>query len=291
MIVLNAYAKLNLSLDITGVRKDGYHELDTLMQSISLFDTVTIEKADGVHVRMDEAAVNEKSNTAYAAAAAFARHTNSPGADISIRKRIPQRAGLGGSSADAAAVLVGLDRLYGTRLDAQTLARIGQTIGADVPFALLGGTARAQGIGEKLTRLFPKKYMHYVVVKPLSGVSTAEAFKRYRRSAPVHIDTVQYAVLKGDINLFCRFAENALGIAALGIAPEIMKAANALMAAGAKKALLTGSGSSMFAPFETAEEAASVAGRIKGGFALCGAFSPKEAGVEITEFEDNDEPV
>ena len=112
MIVLKAYAKLNLSLDITGKRDDGYHDLDTIMQSISLFDTVTVKKAHGIHVEMDTDATDEKSNTAYAAAQAFCAHTNVPGVHITIQKRIPPMAGLGGASADAAAVLIGLNRLY-----------------------------------------------------------------------------------------------------------------------------------------------------------------------------------
>ncbi|MDD5018395.1 MAG: 4-(cytidine 5'-diphospho)-2-C-methyl-D-erythritol kinase [Eubacteriales bacterium] len=286
MITLKAYAKLNLSLAITGIRPDGYHELDTIMQSISFYDTVTITKRNGIRVQMDIDGIDEKDNTAYAAADAFVGYTKKSGADIAIQKNIPRMAGLGGASADAAAVLLGLDRLYGTGLDKKTLLTLGKSVGADVPFALFGGTARVSGIGEKLKRLNPKKNMYYVVVKPHQGVSTAEAFSKYQASGHISIDTVEYAVLKGDTALFSRYAANALGMAALSIAPDMMKAAAALKGAGAKKALMTGSGSAMFAAFETEKEARDAAENIRGRFALCGAFAPKDTGIEVIGDED-----
>lgn len=283
MIKLNAHAKLNLALDITGKRADGYHELDTIMQSISLCDTVTIKKADCIRVAMDTGGAPVQNNTAYKAAKAFAEWTGITGADIFIEKRIPFESGLGGASADAAAVLIGLDRLYATDLKPSVLAELGVRIGADVPFALTGGTARAHGIGEVLRPLRPSALMHYVIVKPHAGVSTVEAFRRYKQSTPLRMETVEYAVLKGDIDLFLRHTHNALGMAALSISPEILRTAESLMAVGAKRALMSGSGSSMFAPFSTHEEAQRAASHIKGDFALCGAYSPCEAGVIIIE--------
>ena len=284
MIRLKAFAKLNLSLDVRGKRSDGYHELDTIMQSINLFDTVSVEKGDGIRVRFDVGDIDERRNTAYAAAQAFFVHTKiSGGADIAIDKRIPAMAGLAGASADAAAVLTGLDRLYGTELSEDTLQALGKRVGADVPFALMGGTARAQGIGEKLTRLHPVKTFHYVLVKPRAGVSTADAFARYRASEHVSIDTVEYALLKGDLELFYKYAGNALGLAALAVAPQILRAADALRKAGAPKALMTGSGSTMFAPFETIEAARQAAQLVRGDFAYCGVHSPAPAGVIVME--------
>ncbi|MEL7603743.1 MAG: 4-(cytidine 5'-diphospho)-2-C-methyl-D-erythritol kinase, partial [Bacillota bacterium] len=252
MIRLSTYAKLNLSLDVTGKRPDGYHNLDGIMQSISLADIVEIEQADGISVSFDVPDVDPVSNTAYAAARAFFDHTDIlGGAIIRIQKRIPRMAGLGGASADAAAVLAGLNRLYDAHLDNHALAALGVKLGADVPFALIGGAARAKGVGEQLKPLHLKTPFFAVVVKPYAGVSTAEAFRRYRASAPLSIGAVEYALMKGDIPLFEQYAGNALGIAALSIAPEIMKAASALKAAGAAKALMSGSGSTMFAVFAT----------------------------------------
>lgn len=282
MIKLSAYAKLNLSLDVTGKRSDGYHNLDSIMQSISLADTVEIERADDISVSFDVPDVDAVSNTVFAAAKAFFAHTGViGGADIRIQKHIPRMSGMGGASANAAAVLIGLNRLYDAQLDAAALAALGVKLGADVPFALMGGTARARGIGEHLKPLRLKASFHAVVVKPYAGVSTAEAFRRYRASAPINISMVEFALLKGDIALFEQYAGNALGIAALSISPEIMKAAGALTAAGAGKALMSGSGSTMFALFPTAEAAQEAASRVKGNFELCGAYGFVNKPVEI----------
>ena len=281
MIKLNAYAKLNLSLDITGKRTDGYHLLDTIMQSINLCDTITITKADDIRVSMDKKGVDEKNNTAYKAAVSFAAQTGIPGAHIHIIKRIPAMAGLGGASADAAAVLIGLNALYSTGLSADMLAGIGVKIGADVPFSLIGGLTRAQGIGEELRVLYPAALMHYTLIKPHTGVSTAQAFARYQKSNPVRMASVEYAVLKGDIDLFVRNARNVLDLAALSISPEMLRAGEALMAAGAPCALMSGSGSTLFAPFASIEEAVQTMQRVKGSFELCGAYSPCDRGVKI----------
>lgn len=279
MIKLKAYAKLNLALDILFKRTDGYHELDTIMQNISLHDIVTIEKANGIRVHMDKGEVTEHSNTAHLAAKVFMQRTDISGADISIEKRIPSMSGLGGSSVDAAAVLFGLNALYDTKLDERTLFEIGKEVGADVPFALLGGTARVTGLGEKLERMKLKKQLHFVVVKPYQGVSTAKAFAAYRKASHISIDSVQYAVQKGDIALIQKFCANALGMAALSIAPDIIKAAAAL--AHFSKAFMSGSGSSMFAVFETQDEAKAAADAVHGDFELCGAYSSTSKGVEI----------
>lgn len=286
MINLKAYAKLNLSLAITGERSDGYHDLDMLMQSISLYDTVTIEKSDALSVHMDKSVVDLTRNTAYTAARLFFEHTGKEGAHISIQKRIPVMSGLGGASADAAAVLYGLDKIYETNIGPGMMRILAKRIGADVPFAVTGGTARAKGIGEKLTPLKLKKTLYFTVVKPYQGVSTAEAFRRYRDSSHISIDTVQYAILKGDTDVYYRHAGNALGIPALSIAPDIMKAADALKAAGAPGALMTGSGSAMYAVFETEDGAIRTARNIIGDFELIGAFRSVDKGIEVF-----DEPV
>lgn len=276
---LKAYAKLNLALDITGKRPDGYHELDTIMQSISLFDTVTIEKADIISVHMNKDVAPEKNNTAYKAADLFCKHTGIIGAAISIDKRIPSMAGLGGSSADAAAVLIGLNELFDTGLTHSTLAHMGKQIGADVPFCMTGGTARAKGIGEKLQQLQLAKPLYFVVVKPHQGVSTAKAFSAYKPSSKISIESVVFALQKGDIELFNKYSGNALGMASLSIAPDIMKAASALRPFG--KAFMSGSGSSMFCVLETKEQAEKAVQSISGDFELCGAFHTKHTGIEI----------
>lgn len=281
MVKLKAYAKLNLSLDVIGKRQDGYHELDMIMQSISLYDIVELRPSSDIHVHMDKGNVDEKSNTAYAAAKVFLDYTGKDGVEISIQKHIPSMSGMGGSSADAAAVLIGLNRLYNTQLDKETLMALGKTVGADVPFSLFGGTARAKGIGEKLRRLTPVSTMHYVVVKPKIGISTAEAFKQYRHTHPVKMDSVEYALQKGDLSLYYQFADNTLSMPAVRIAPDILKTVTAMQSAGAEKALMTGSGSSFFSVFKTAQEANAVAQRVTGDFELCGAYQAKDIGIEL----------
>ncbi len=277
---LKAYAKLNLALEVKEKRPDGYHELDTIMQSISLCDIVSIERSSSVSVSMSNPCADEKDNTAFKAAVLFSEYTESGGADISIEKHIPAMAGLGGSSADAAAVLFGLDELYGTRLGTETLMYLGRKIGADVPFCIMGGTARAKGIGEKLERLTLKKPLWFTVIKPHQGVCTAEAFKAYKKTRHISIESTAFALQKGDIDMFRRYSGNSLGMAALKIAPDIMRAAGALSAFG--KAFMSGSGSSMFCVFETQQEAQAAAAKIKGSFELCSAYNCTSAGVEMT---------
>jgi 4-diphosphocytidyl-2-C-methyl-D-erythritol kinase len=286
MLKIRAYAKLNLSLAITGMRPDGYHELDTIMQSISLSDTIYIEKSDTLTIQMDSDVADTVNNTAYKAARFFFGQTGTEGAAIMIQKRIPVMSGLGGASADAAAVLYGLDRLYGTNLSPVALRMLAKKVGADVPFAITGGTARAKGIGDILSSLELKKPLYFTVVKPRQGVSTADAYQRYRGSGHISIDTVEYALLKGDLPLFYRHAGNALGIPALSSAPDIIKASDALRDAGAPEALMTGSGSAMFAVFESEGEAMRVLNNINGDFELCGVYSSVNSGIEA-----EDEPV
>ena len=139
---IKANAKINLSLSVLGKRKDGYHELDTVMQSISLYDTVYIEKGDKITGECGE--FGGEDNIAFKAAAAFFKVCSiNGGANIKIEKRRPSAAGMGGGSADAAAVLVGLNKLYKTKLSYEKLLSIAVKLGADVPFLICGGSARA----------------------------------------------------------------------------------------------------------------------------------------------------
>ena len=181
-MIINAAAKINLMLDILGKTEDGYHSLFMIMQSVGIYDTITLEKT-GVpnEIRLscsdDRLPCNEK-NIAYKAAAAFFEKTKmqNSGFSIHIEKRIPFEAGLAGGSADAAAVLIGLNKMTGANLDIESLCRIGVKIGADVPFCLKGGTMLAMGIGEVLAPLPAVKDNYYVLVKPDMGISTKEAY-------------------------------------------------------------------------------------------------------------------
>lgn len=179
-LVLNAKAKINLYLDVTGKRADGYHLLETVMHTVSLCDTVTLTKtgSSGIEISCSDPLIpcNEK-NIAYKCAAAFFDKTgiSSRGVSIDIIKRMPSQAGMGGGSADGAAVLTGLDRLFETGLSESELLSIGARIGADIPFCIKGGCGYCTGIGEVIEPL-PAICGCVLIGKGQAGISTAEAF-------------------------------------------------------------------------------------------------------------------
>lgn len=265
-LTLQAAAKLNLSLDIVGVRKDGYHLMDMVMQSVDLFDTVTLTKADTISLTMTDEAGHSfdglcppEKNTAYRAAYAFIEETGiRKGVAISLVKRIPNEAGMAGGSADAAAVLRGLNQLYHANLSEEILCRLGLSVGADVPFCLVGGTALVQGIGEiiKPQPFFDAGFI--LVVKPPFGISTGEAFRRFDTvGVPVHPDNsaLLTAMQEQDLPKMGRVTANVLEQAA--DSPDIAKIKEKLLQAGAIFSLMTGSGSAVFGFFAEEEAAKS----------------------------------
>ena len=199
-IKITACAKINLSLSVLGKREDGYHELDTVMQSVDLSDTVYIEKCRGIIT--DCKGISAEENIAARAARLFCEKTGAEGCKIKIEKRIPAAAGLGGGSADAAAVRAGLNRLYKTGISKTELCEIAVKIGADVPFLIAGGTARARGIGEKLTPLMPLKDCWFLLAKAEEKPSTAEMFSRLDSTDYIKpdIEKTVNAVNCGDLN-------------------------------------------------------------------------------------------
>ena len=180
---IKANAKINLALSVLGKRNDGYHELDTVMQSISLYDTVYIDKSDKITVECGE--FGGEDNIAFKTAKAFFKASGiNAGANIKIEKRIPSAAGMGGGSADAAAVLVGLNKLYEAELSYEKLLNIAAGLGADVPFLIRGGTARAKGIGEILEPLKPIGGCYFLIAKGENKPSTGQMFSL--------LDTAEY---------------------------------------------------------------------------------------------------
>lgn len=175
---LKAYAKINLTLDVTKKREDGYHNIDSIMQSVSLYDDVKVQKAEkGISVEFKGLCIDAQNNTAYKAAQTFFEYTKlSGGALIEIEKNIPACAGLGGGSADAAAVIVALDRLYETRLSERQLIEIGLKVGADVPFCIIGGTARVGSIGEEIEKLQPWENSFMLLAKRSEKKSTGQMY-------------------------------------------------------------------------------------------------------------------
>lgn len=190
-IKVKAYAKINLLLDIVAARTDGYHDLFMIMQSIGLYDTVTVTQNKSrkitITCNIDDIPLDEK-NIAYKAASAFFKSTKikNSGINIDIQKRIPHAAGLAGGSADGAGVLVALNRLYGAGLTDDELCAIGVKIGADIPFCIKGGTLLAQGIGNVLNKVKPLRKCFILIAKPDCSVNTGYAYKQFDECGKVH---------------------------------------------------------------------------------------------------------
>ena len=256
-VTVLAPAKLNLALDVVGLLPNGYHNLDMTMQAISLYERVILRRSSGLSLSLpgSPVAAND-SNTAIKAAVAFFRYTGLlAGVEITIEKNVPVRAGMAGGSADAAAVLVGLNALYGAKLSMSELCALGAKIGADVPFALMGGTCRVQGVGDVIKALPPVPDCWFTVVMPDYGVSTPEAFAAYDRvGSSTHPDceAQEAAIRAEDLAGVCAAAGNALEECSGARDNEAIK--TALQEQGAITALMTGSGAAVFGIF--ADEAA-----------------------------------
>ena len=188
---VNAYAKINLMLDINYKRTDNYHDLFMIMQSVGIYDTVTVEKIKGRNIEIscniDDIPLNEK-NIAHKAATAFfkANKIRNTGIHIDIVKRIPHAAGLAGGSADGAAVIVALNQIYETCLSDDELCDIGVKIGADVPFCIKGGTLLSQGIGEVLSMVKPLRRCYILLAKPDCSVNTGMAYSQFDEFGKTH---------------------------------------------------------------------------------------------------------
>ena len=260
-MVITAPAKINLTLDVTGRRADGYHLLDTVMQTVTLSDEVNISLTGNGVTTLSLKNTNlpvDCKNTAYRAAEIFFRETglSNPGVAITVTKNIPMQAGMGGGSADAAGVLVGLDALLGTRLPLQELCRIGLFVGADVPFCIWVGTARATGVGEVLSSLPAMPACTILIAKPEVGVSTAVAYNAvdaYPFGSGISSDLMAAALGAQNIAAVGRHVYNAFERAlCLSETVHICEVARSCGAFGSQ---MTGSGSAVFALFASDEAA------------------------------------
>ena len=260
-MLVEAFAKINWSLDITGIREDGYHLIDMLMQPISLADEITLLPAAQTTLTVSGFPYvrANTSNLALRAAEAFQSATGfSSGVSIHLLKRIPVGAGLGGGSADAAAVLYGLNRMWRTGCSQDELEKIGLTLGADIPFCLRGGLTRTQGIGECLENHSCRANYRLVVVQPCRGLSTREVFEAWHQSrSAVRPDTeaALAALESGNLVQLCENISNVLQTVSIEKRPEIGLAIQRLRQLGAVAAQMTGSGSAVFGVFQTASAA------------------------------------
>lgn len=258
---IKAYAKLNWSLDTVGVREDGYHLLDMVMQSVELHDELNIEPAAELSFRVDGGVrvPANSDNLVMRAARALKEYAHvDAGARIHLHKRIPVGAGLGGGSSDAAAALRGLNELWKLSLSQQELLDIGLRLGADIPYCLTGGLCRAEGIGEILTPLTGVKVYHLVLIQPCRALSTAQVFSGTNGNIPVRrpdTENVILALQAGNLKLLSRSMGNALQAVSEHMRPELRGAIRALREHGARAAMMTGSGSVVYGVFASAAAA------------------------------------
>lgn len=261
MISLNAHAKINLSLDVLNKREDGYHNLQMIMQTIQLHDTISIDEIPhGVEIKCEAPYVpNNSTNIAYKAAEAMInKYKLDAGVKIVIDKRIPVAAGLAGGSTDAAAVLKGINILFKLGISQNELMEIGKTIGADVPYCILGGTALAEGIGEKLTSLTPLENIPVLLIKPKIGVSTVWVYKSLvldKVNKRPNTDMLISAIEKKDIKYVAENMSNVLESVTTSKYPLINKIKKALIHNGAIGSMMSGSGPTVFGIFESEEKA------------------------------------
>ena len=284
VVTVLAPAKLNLALDVVGLLPNGYHDLDMTMQAITLYERVVLRRSPYLNLRLPGSLVapNNK-NTAIKAALAFFHYTGLlAGVDITIYKNVPVRAGMAGGSADAAAVLVGLNALYGAHLSMSELCALGAKIGADVPFALMGGTCRVQGVGDVMKALPPCPDCWFTVVMPDYGVSTPEAFAAYDRvgsSRHPDCEAQEAAIRAEDLAAVCAAAGNALEECSGAKDNEAIKAA--LCEHGALTALMTGSGAAVFGVFPTEEAARGAAEALKAQWPQVYVAQPDRGGARV----------
>ena len=266
-----AFAKLNLTLDVLGKREDGYHDLRSVMQTISIRDDIEIDIGTGKPWSLEcsaEGIPTDESNLAWKAAQVFCTALNKEpdGLTIRIRKRIPSGAGMGGGSADAAAVLRALNRHYGSPLSILALAELGQQVGSDVPFCVLGGTAMVEGRGERLRKLPEIPDCVFVVCKPDFSVSTPELYRKLDTVAIArHPDNraMESALIASDLGKVADLIENVFDPVVTAEHLELNYIKSICNSYGALGMQMTGSGSAIFAIMPSFEYAAVVCNMLK----------------------------
>lgn len=261
MIKVKAPAKINLCLDILSTLENGYHSVWMVMQSVGLFDVVTVEitTSKTIEIKCSSNDIpTDGRNIAWKAAESFFESTglSNPGLKITIEKNIPSSAGLAGGSSDGAAVIVALDKLFRTNLGERELCNIGAKIGADVPFCIVGGTVLAQDIGQIMAKLPDFSESNIVIVKPDRSISTKEAYRAFETKKRIrHLDTssILHLCAKSDYdnaliyfeNVFEQFVE----------VPERVDIKTIMRRFGCKFTLMSGSGPSVYGVFDNEKDA------------------------------------
>ena len=252
-IVVKAPAKINLTLDVTRKREDGYHEVEMIMTTVDLADRIHLFSLEEDKIIIDVTkgfVPSNENNLAYQAARLLKERLDiRKGIAISIDKQIPVSAGLAGGSTDAAAVLRGLNEMWELGLSMDELAEIGLEIGSDVPFCVHGGTAVARGRGEKLEFLPTPPQCWVILVKPPMGVSTKDVYGRLNLSNMVHPDNegMIKAIETGDFSGMCGRLQNVMEDVTFDLHPDVKKIKDRMLQFGAPGAVMSGSGPTVFA--------------------------------------------
>lgn len=260
-LILKAYAKVNLGLDVIGKLPNGYHEVKMVMQTVGIYDELTLEKAQsGIVVTTDSGELpTDENNLIYKAAKLMQeKYGIREGVRIHLQKNIPIAAGMAGGSTDAAATMKGMNTLFGLGADAEELREEAVKIGADVPYCILGGTALAEGIGEKLTVLSPAPEMHLLVAKPDINVSTKYVYEHLDAMEVVQhpdIDGMMEAIREGSLTGVLERMGNVLETVTVTAYPVIDTIKQRMKELGALNALMSGSGPTVFGVFPDEESA------------------------------------
>ncbi len=267
-VIEKAHAKINLSLEVVGRRADGYHELISVMQSVSLADELKFTRitGDDIALKTDADVPLDESNLIHRAAKAYFKAAGLRfGVAVTLNKSIPLQAGMGGGSSDAAATLRALNKLDGDRFTPQQLCNIGVSVGADVPFCVLGGTRLCRGIGEQTEGLENRLRCHVVIAMQGEGVSTPLAFARLDESlwgdralaeaAELRADAMASALKNGELEVLAAHARNHFEQVILPQHPYVACIKRALLANGAALAQMSGSGPCVFGLFSQADAA------------------------------------
>lgn len=269
-----AFAKLNLTLDVLGMRSDGYHDIKSIMQTVSLRDDIEIDVDTGKPWRLlctNEAIPCDERNLAWKAAKTFFDATGKTvdGIEIRITKRIPTEAGLGGGSADAAAVLRALNKHFGSPLSILALAELGASVGSDVPFCVLCGTAMVEGRGERIRKLPDMPDCVFVICKPDFSSSTPDLYKKIDNSAiaarPDH-QAMESALIAGDLGIIAQNLCNVFDPLVTSEHLELNYIKSIMNSYGSVGQQMTGSGSAVFAILPSFEYAAVVCNMLKDNY-------------------------
>lgn len=289
MIKVKAPAKINLCLDILSTLENGYHSVWMVMQSVGLYDTVTVEKTASATIEIEcdrkDVPTDEK-NIAWKAAEKFFESTGitNPGLRIKIEKNIPSSAGLAGGSSDGAAVLVALNKIFGTNFSEHELCQIGANVGADVPFCITGGTVLAQDIGQIMAKLPDFDGKSIVIVKPDRSVSTKEAYESFEKKQKVrHLDTsnILHLCAKGEYDRAMIYFENVFE--QLIEVPERVDIKAEMRSFGCEFTLMSGSGPSVYGVFEDENNAEKCAEKCREKYSDVFLCKSEKTGCSIVE--------